>query len=235
MKIFRRQWLAALTVAVPLLASCNRKPSAVVLPPPPLPAVSITDVPSPASAAVTIARGSNLRDIAAAAYGHVDFSGFLLKLNGLASAETVPAGATLKTPSLAEGLRGAGLDPDYQPAVNALARAWMELITALADYERERSAAHAKEGSAFAITSGLSRRLQRCADDTDAALAVLSHPKPGHQAPQSTVNKFKEASASLRFFAQGKVGSLDYDIFMTGKGYGLGFTYLLIWAQSHHR
>ena len=61
--------LLLLTLSLLLLASgCSRKqPKAVV---PPLPTVKLEDIPSPASVSVTIARGSNLREVATTAYGH---------------------------------------------------------------------------------------------------------------------------------------------------------------------
>lgn len=39
----------------------------------------------------------------------------------------------------------------------------------------------------------------------------------------------------LRQFATGQIGSLDCDVFLAEKGFGLGFTYALIWVQSHHQ
>lgn len=216
-----------------LAPGCSRKPPKAVVPP--LPAVKVEDVPAPASPTVTIARGSNLRKVATTAYGHEDFSGFVAALNGLANPERVAAGAVLKTPSLPAALRDAGLDPAYQPAFNVLAHTWSELHTALPDYQRERDAAGAGEGTTFAITVPLSRRLLQCADNMDAALDVLAHPQAGHKLPRSTLGQFAGASGYLRLFATGQVGSMDYDLFLAEKSFGLGFTYALIWVQSHHQ
>lgn len=222
------------SVLILLLAlGCNRTPPKVVVPP--LPSVKLEDVSAPASATVTIPRGSNLREVATTAYGHEDFSGFVAALNGLADPERVAAGAVLKTPSLPAALHDAGLDPAYQPAFNVLAQTWAELRTALPDYERERNAAGARDGTTFAITVALSRRLLQCADNMDAALDVLAHPQAGHKLQRSTLGQFAGASGSLRHFATGKVYSLDYDVFLTEKSFGLGFTYALIWVQSHHQ
>ena len=71
---------------------------------------------------MTVEPGWNLRTIGAAAYGHERFSGFVAVLNGIADPERVPAGAILKTPSLAVAFHDAGMDPTYQPALNALAK-----------------------------------------------------------------------------------------------------------------
>ena len=228
----RHLLISALSVLL-LTLGCNRKsPQAVV---PPLPSVKTEDVSAPANPTVTILGGSNLRDIAATAYGHEDFTGFVARLNGIADPERIAAGATLKTPSLSVGMRDAGLDPAYQSAVNVLGQSWTELRAALPDYERERDAAGARDGTSFAITSDLSRRLLKCADAMDAALDVLSHPKESHTLPRSTIGQFAAVSGPLRRFAEGRVDSRDYDVFMSGKGFGLGFTYALIWAQSHHQ
>lgn len=222
------------TLALLLLApGCSRKPSKAVVPP--LPAVKVEDVSAPASVSVTIPRGSNLRQVATTAYGHADFSGFVAALNGMADPERVAAGAVLKTPSLPAALRDAGLDPAYQPAFNVLAQTWAELRTALPDYQRERDAAGARDGTTFAITVALSRRLIQCADNMDAALDVLAHPKEGHKLPRSTLGQFAGVSGMLRQFATGQVGSLDYDVFMAEKSFGLGFTHALIWVKDLHQ
>jgi hypothetical protein len=184
---------------------------------------------------VVVKSGSNLRDVATSAYGHEDFSGFVARLNGISDPGRIAAGAVLKTPSLAVGLREAGLDAAYQPAINALAQSWADLRAVLPDYKRERNASGAHDGSSFTITPGLRDRLIKCADAMDAALDVLRHPKEGHALPRSTVGKFGAVSSSLRRFAAGKVESLDYEVPMAGKGFGLGFTYALIWAQSGHQ
>ena len=216
-----------------LAPACSRKPPKAVVPP--LPSVKMEDVPAPASATVTIPRGSNLNTVATTAYGHRDFSGFVAALNGLADPERLKAGAVLKTPSLPAALRDAGLDPAYQPAFNVLAKTWAELRTALPDYERERYASGGLEGTTFAITAPLSRQLIRCADAMDASLDVLAHPKEGHKMPRSTIGQFAGAAGMLRSFATGHIGSLDYDVFMTQKSFGLGFSYALLWVQSHHQ
>jgi hypothetical protein len=216
-----------------LALGCNRKPPKAVVPP--LPSVKMEDVSAPASVSVTIARGSNLREVAATAYGNEDFSGFVAALNGLADPARVAAGAVLKTPSLPAALHDAGLDPAYQPAFNVLAQTWAELRTALPDYQRERDAAGARDGTTFAITVALSRHLLQCADNTDAAIDVLAHPQEGHKPPRSTLGQFAGVSGILRQFATGQVGSMDYDVFLAEKSFGLGFSYALIWVKAHHQ
>jgi hypothetical protein len=104
----RHLLLPALSVLL-LAPGCSRKPPKIVIPP--LPSVKMEDVAAPANLTVTIARGSNLREVATTAYGHEDFSGFVAVLNGMADPERVAAGAVLKTPSLPAGLRDASLDP----------------------------------------------------------------------------------------------------------------------------
>lgn len=133
------------------------------------------------------------------------------------------------------GLRDAGLDPDYQAAIKVLAQSWAELRASLPEYERERDAAGARDGASFKIPPELSRRILKCADGLDASLDVLARPKAGHKVPQSTIGQFAGVSDSLRRFAQGRVESRDYDVYMSGKGIGLGFTYVLIWTQSQHQ
>ena len=227
-----RHSVLALSVIL-LTVGCHRKPPPVVIPP--LPAVKTEDVPAPAMVTVVVKSGSNLRDVAASTYGHEDFSGFVARLNGISDPGRIAAGAVLKTPSLAVGLREAGLDPAYQPAINALAQSWADLKAALPDYERERNEIGTYRGASFTISASLRDRLIKCADAMDAALDVLRHPKQDHVLPRSTVGQFGAVSVALRRFATGRIESRDYDVFMSGKGFGLGFTYALIWTQSGHQ
>lgn len=102
--------IPALSLAL-LTPSCSRKctdKSAAGVPH--LPTVKIDDVAAPTHSTVTIQDEANLREIAAVAYGHVDFSGFVARLNGIAVPQRVTAGTTLKTPSLPVALRESGPD-----------------------------------------------------------------------------------------------------------------------------
>ncbi len=110
-----------------------------------------------------------------------------------------------------------------------------DMESALLDYERERHASSAKDGDTFQITPALNSRLVKLADHMDAAIQVLSNPKARHRAPKSTLGKFSEATLNIRHFAAGEVSSTDYEVFMTKKSFGLGFTYALIWAQQKHQ
>jgi hypothetical protein len=208
-----------LLLAAVLLTHCNRKTV------PSLPSVKTEDVSAPANTEVTVPAGSNLQDIADKTYGHASFSGFIAQLNEIKSPERIVTGAILKTPSLAVGLRDAGLDPTYQPAINVLAQTWNQLRKLLPEYERQRNA----------LPANLQTKLLKCADQMDAAIDVLGHPKQGHRVPQSTLGQFSEAAISLRNLAAGIEEDRDYDVFMIGKRIGLGFTYTLIWAKSGHR
>lgn len=207
-----------LAFAVMLLTHCSRKT------PPSLPSVKTEDVSAPTTAEVSISAGSNLQDIAGKIYGHESFSGFIAQLNDLKDPARIAAGAKLKTPSLAIGLRDAGLDPTYQPAINVLAQTWNRLRTLLPESERQRNAPPAD----------LKAKLLRCADQMDAALDVLRHPKRDHLPPESTLGQFTAAAASLRNLAAGKEEDREYGVFMIGKRIGLGFTYVVIWAKSGH-
>ena len=201
---------------------------------PSLPKVDIADVPSPATPTITVEKGSNLRAIATAAYHHESFSGFVGQLNGISKPELLQAGATLKTPSLPVALLGAGLDPHYQPAANALAKAWIDLVAILPEYIRARYAAKARDGDRFEVPEKIRKALLTCAETIDASTDVLSHPQKGHSLPRSAIGKFAGASSSLQRFSQGFVESLDYDTDLVEQEFGMGFTNLLFWVQAHH-
>ena len=222
-------------VAVALFAvtACNKNPQAVTVPP--LPKVEIADIRVPASSSIVVQAGSNLRSIAAVAYGHEDFSGFVWQLNGITTPERVMVGATLQTPSLPIAFRDAGLDPRYQPAINALAKAWNDLQSTLPDYTKIRNASGLSDGQSFQISDDLRLKLADCADVIDAAIDVLNHPSNGHNTPRKTIEQLAGVSGSLRRLSTGFIESRDYDTFMLQKRFGLGFTYALIWTQAHHQ
>ena len=219
-------------IALITVVGCGRKPVVVV---PPLPTVRLEDLPGPASATVLVKKGTNLQTVATDAYGHEDFSGFVASMNGIPDPALVRAGRTLQAPSLAAGIKGAGLDVRYQAAINVLAKAWTDVRAFLPEYEKQRRASGVRDGGTFALSKPLGDEMLRCADAIDAALHVLENSPANHTAPTSTLGKFGGCSAYLRRFVSGHADSNDYDTLLLQKGFGHGFTYLLIWVQSGHR
>ena len=228
--IMRSNVIIALLLAV---SGCGKIPAKIIVPP--LPKVEIADVPTPATPTIIVEKGSNLRAIATAAYHHESFSDFVGQLNGISKPELLQAGATLKTPSLPVALRDAGLATQYQPAVNAMAKAWSELATVLPDYIRARNEAGAKDGGRFAVPAKIKIVLLTCAETIDASTDALNHPQAGHASPRSAIRQFAGASTSLQGFSDGFVESLDYDTYLVEQQFGMGFTNLLFWVQAHHK
>ncbi|MBB5035747.1 hypothetical protein [Prosthecobacter vanneervenii] len=217
-----------------VLTGCSRKSTAKLIVPP-LPKVEIADVPSPPTPSIIVEKGSNLRAIATAAYHHESFSSFVGQLNGISKPERLLAGAKLKTPSLPVALHDAGLDPQYQPAVNALSKSWTDLAAILPEYIHARYAARARDGDRFVVPEKIRKALLTCAEALDASAEALSHPQAGHVSPRSAIRQFAGASSSLQRFSQGFVESLDYDTYLVEQQFGIGFTNLLFWVQSHHK
>lgn len=222
------------TIALLLALSACGKFSAKLITPA-LPKVEIADVPAPPAPTIIVEKGSNLRAIATTAYHHETFSSFLGLINGISKPERLQAGATLKTPSLPAALRDAGLDPQYQPAINAISKAWADLSAILPNYIQARNDSSVKDGGKFSVPDQIKSTLLTCAETLDAASDALSHPAAGHSAPRSAIKKFAGASASLQAFAKGRVESLDYDTYFVEQEFGIGFTNLLFWVQSHHK
>ncbi|MBN8417636.1 MAG: hypothetical protein J0L73_01825 [Verrucomicrobia bacterium] len=216
-----------------VLSGCGRNPAKIVVPP--LPKVEVADVPSPPAPTIIVGQGSNLRAIATAAYHHESFSSFIAQFNGISKPELLQAGATLKTPSLPVALQDAGLDPQYQPAINALAKAWADVAAILPDYIRACDASAAKDGDTFVVPDNIKAELLKCAGTIDASLEVLRHPHGRHVAPSPAVRQFAGASRSLRRFSTGFVESRDYDTYLAQQAFGIGFADLLTWVRSHHR
>ncbi|MDI1313382.1 hypothetical protein [Prosthecobacter sp.] len=222
------------TIALLLaLSGCGKQSAKVVVPP--LPKVEIADVPSPASPTVVVEKGSNLRAIATAAYHHESFSSIIGLLNEIPKPELLEAGATLKTPSIPVAFRDAGLDPQYQPAINALALAWTDVVAILPSYIRARDASAAKNGDKFTVPDEIKTMLLKCAGTVDASLDALRHPHGRHVAPRPAIRQFAGASRSLRRFSTGFVESRDYDTYLAEQGFGIGFSDLLSWLQANYK
>lgn len=201
---------------------------------PSLPSVATEAVPAPATSTTVIEHGSNLRAIAAGAYGHERFSGFVAALNGIVDPERVQAGITLKTPSLSVAFRDAGLDPRYQPAINVLAKACTDFYDVFPAYRKAREASKIPQGR-FAIPENIRSRFQSCSDSIDAAIQVLRSVKPPHVVPRMTIDQFQKVSSLIRQLATGAIDGYGYDYDETGQRFGLAFTNAIIWTQHHHQ
>ena len=208
------------------LSGCDRTAKVSKAPPPvpaPLPAAAEAEIPGPASPTVTVKAGANLGRIAADAYGHEEFSGFIARLIGIA-----------KTPPLPQAFREAGLDPCSQPAINALAKASTDYHDALPGYVEARLAS-AEKGSPVPIPEKTRDSFLKCADAIDAAKRELEGAKEPHQVPSMTLDQFAQAASLLRELATGSVDGYGYDADLIGQRLGLGFTNALIWTQEQHR
>ena len=179
-------------------------------------------------------RGSNLRAVAAAAYGHERFSGFVARFNDLPDPERVSAGAVLKTPSVSVALRDAGADPALQPALYALAKAWTDYCATEPAYLSARRASGVAAGT-FPIPPEIKQKFVACADTIDAALEVLSSVRPPHSVPKMAIGQFRQAAGQIRELASGLIDGYGYDYDLVGQRFGVAFTNALIWTQQQHR
>lgn len=228
--------LLTLTIGLSLaLISCNRPrkaaPAKIV---PPLPVVAVEEVPAPAVTTVTVARGETLETLAERIYQHRSFGGFLGRVNEVADPGRLATGTVLRTPALPVAFRDAGLDPRYQPAINALAKATTDFHAVLPAYRKAREASGAGKGS-FAIPPEIRDTLLKCADTIEAGADALGHPAPAHHAPKLTVRQFLGAAELLRQLAGGSIDGDGYDYDMIDQRLALGFTYALIWTQQKHQ
>jgi hypothetical protein len=201
---------------------------------PPLPSVAVDEVPAPSPSIIVVERGSNLRAISAAAYGHERFSGFVAALNGISDPERIIAGTTLKTPSLSAAFRDAGLDSRYQPAINALAKASTDFHATLPTYLKARSASGVASGT-FTVPADTRATFMACADAIVAASAVLGTATPPHSIPKMTISQFLDAAGLIRELASGSIDGYGYDYDLVGQRFGLAFTNAIVWTQQHHR
>lgn len=224
------QGLLSIVVAILLSTGCRRA-APTVRAIPPLPVVATEAIPSPSTPSVIVERGANLRGIAGAAYGHGRFSGFVAVLNGIKDPECIVAGQELKTPSLSCAFRDAGLDPRYQPAINALSKACTDYYAAEPAYLKARNESGVKAGT-FSMPEDIRATFLGCADAIDAAIAALRGVKPPDKVPKMTIAQFEQVSGLIRELATGSVDGYGYDSDLVGQRFGLGFTNAMVWAQK---
>lgn len=216
-----------------IITGCRRPPSPVAVIPP-LPVVATDAVPPPASPSVIVDPGTNLGAIAAAAYGHERFSGFVAVLNGISDPGHVVAGQVLKTPSLSFALRDAGLDPRYQPAINALSKACTNYYAVEPAYLKARDESGVSSGS-FPIPAGIRTSFIGCADAIEAATTALRAVKPPHHVPKMTIDQFQQVSELIRELSSGSIDGYGYDYDLVGQRFGLAFTNAIVWTKQHHQ
>jgi len=221
------------TVLAILISTGCRRPSSPVAEIPPLPVVATEAVPPPASLSVIVDRGANLGTIAANAYGHERFSGFVAVLNGITDPGHLVAGQELKTPSFSSAFRDAGLDPRYQPAINALSKACTDYYAVEPAYLKARDESGVSSGT-FPIPEGIRATFLGCADAIEAATAALRTSKPPDNVPKMTIGQLQQVSGLIRELASGSIDGYGYDHYMIGQRFGLAFTNAILWTQHQH-
>ena len=225
--------LISAVLAVLISTGC-RSPSSPIAAIPPLPVVATEAVPPPASSSVIVERGATLGTIAAAAYGHERFAGFVAALNGITDPGRIVVGQELRTPSLSSAFFVAGLDPRYQPAINALSKACTDYYAAEPEYLKARDESGVSSGT-FPIPNGIRATFAGCAAAIEAATAALGAAKPPDNVPKMTIDQFQQASGLIRELASGSIDGYGYDYDMVGQRFGLAFTNAIIWTQHHHQ
>ncbi len=225
--------LISTVLAILISTGCRRSSSPVAVIPP-LPIVATEAVPSPASSSVIVERGANLGAIAAAAYGHERFAGFVAALNGINDPGHIVAGQELRTPSLSSAFRDAGLDPRYQPAINALSKACTDYYAAEPAYLKARDESGVSSGT-FAIAESIRDTFLGCADAIEAATAALGAAKPPDNVPKMTIDQFQQVAGQIRELASGSIDGYGYDHDMVGQRFGLAFTNAILWTKHHHQ
>jgi hypothetical protein len=181
-----------------------------------------------------VERGSNLGAIAAVAYGHERFAGFVAALNGVTDPGRIVAGQELRTPSLSSAFREAELDRRYQPAINALCKACTDYYATEPAYLKARHESGVSSGT-FPIPEGIRVTFLECADTIEAATAALRTAKPPDNVPKMTIDQFHQVSGLIRELASGSIDGYGYDYDMVGQRFGLAFTNAIIWTQHHHQ
>ena len=209
------------------LASCGKQI-------PLLPEVSVSEVPSPKTPSIVLKRGMLLGDVAGEVYGHERFYRFIMVVNGLTEETKIPAGKTLQTPSIAAAFHDAGLDPRYQPAINALAKAAMEFQAILPAYLKARETSGDSVGT-FAIPKDIQSALSSQADVIVAVKRVLNKAQAPHQRPTTTIQHLEQAESWLRILAQCEIDGLGYDYDFVSQHTALSLSCAFVWMKEGYR
>jgi hypothetical protein len=240
-KSIMRPLLAVILISMcTALAGCHKShpphPAAAPAPPPPLPVVKAEDVPAPPQPSVVLEKGMVLKQVAVESYGHDRFAGMLLKFNKIADANRIKAGTVIKTPSIPEIFKEEGLDPKYQPAINALAKATHDFYALLPDYRAERTKAMTDpDNKKITLPVEMKEKLDQIADAVAAAAAVFAGAAPPHKTPNATVQEFRQAAIQIRALGAGVVKAAEEDEHLVGQRLGLGMTNALIWVQQGYQ
>lgn len=224
--------------AVLLLSGCDKaskknQSSTPTSPPPPLPIVAITEVPAPPASTVELKPGSNLGVVAQETYGHERFSGFISVINGIEDPTKIRDGTQLKTPSLAIAFQDLNMDPIYQPAINALAKATTDYFIMKPAFTSALTAS--TENGKPDISGNITTSFNRSADTIEAAILVLEGAKSPHSVPKKSIEQFRQASVHLKQLAKGTITTEDYNQDIVGQRLGLGFTNAILWTKASYQ
>jgi hypothetical protein len=225
-----RAWPLLLLLAV---ASGCHKTKALKPPVPPLPVVAISDISPPSEKEVLLKSGMTIANVADNAYGHWRFSGVVATHNHIADETRIRANSIIKTPSLPVLFQQDGLDPRYQPAVNALAWAAQKFREVLPAYLEVRGSSRSER---IVLPTHIRTSLTQIADAIEAASAALEKVTTPHQPPLKAIGNLQSAAGQVQDLAAGITdGAYHYDYDMVGQRLGLGTSYLLIWVHQHHQ
>lgn len=219
--------LSACLVIALMLPACGRNS-------PPLPKVTVSEVPAPKTTSIVLKSGMLLRDVAKEVYGHERFYRFIMVVNGLTDESKIPAGKNLQTPSLAAAFQDVGLDPHYQPAINALAKATMEFESLMPAYMTVRQASGVSSGT-FTIPRNIGSAFFAQADAMEAAKNVLCKAKPPHEIPTITIQHLEQSVTLLRILAKGEIDGYGYDYDMVSQHTALSLSCAFVWMKDGYR
>ncbi len=184
---------------------------------------------------VRVQPGETIEGLAANAYGHAKFAGFLLLVNGIDGPNTLPASSEIQVPSLPIAFRDRGIDPLYRSAVTDLAIAADDYFDLLPTYLEARKDSGVTGRGSFDLSVELKQRLLRNADRIDASNSTLQSAQSPHRPATKAAGQFRQASSLMRVLASGAVDGYGYDYDLVGQRLGLGFEYSMLWVQSGHR
>ena len=220
------------TIVVAVLAvtliSCGKRT-------PVLPVVAASEIKPPAQTEVILRKGMNLEQIAEPIYGHRRMSLMVAVFNGITDETKIPAGTVIRTPSIPQMFDAAGMAPEYQPVLNALAKAVQDYFEMEPVYLELRRKVEEIDPGRMALPPKIKSTLDSVADALDAVCARLETVSAGHKVPRMAINQFKQASFHVRDLAEGNFDGYGYDYDLVGQRLGHGLSNLLIWVQERHR
>lgn len=211
-----------------ILISCREKV-------PTLPVVAASAIKAPKQTEVPLLKGMNLEQIAGEAYGHRRMSLVVAAFNDISDEARIHAGTVIRMPAIPQMFKEAGIDREYEPVLNALAKAVQDYFEVEPVYLELRRQVEGIQPGHMSLPVGIKSTLDSVAETLEAVCGGFETVKDGHSVPRKAINQIKQAAFHVRDLASGNFDGYGYDHDLVGQRLGHGLANLLVWVKEKHQ